>query len=68
MLSDFPVQLFTVSNCTAILKEEKVVEILVDKLNSVLSKAATIKDEQLKEPLLSIDPEEDLIFDRGYYR
>jgi len=37
MLSDFPVQLFTVSNCTPIFKSENLIEIIIDNLNILFS-------------------------------
>lgn len=37
ILSDFPIQLFTVSNCTPIFKEEKLIEIILEKMKNIFS-------------------------------
>lgn len=65
MLSDFPVQLFTVNSCTNILMEENMLEILLDKFKKILRTAA-VDEQYTKEKVISTDSE--LITTRVYYR
>jgi hypothetical protein len=60
MLCDFPVQLFTVSNCTPIFKEQKLVEIIIENLYTVLSECLDTNGK--------LDPSNEVIERHYYYR